>query len=227
MRLPVIFTAIAGIGVAGVVPNAALAREGLEYTYLQLDYVGRDIDSVDDMSDTIEDIDDGSGLALKGQYAFSERIFGFATYSETESDVSYSSEDVFPLPADTEVKRLDVGIGTSIPINDRLDFLGRLAYSDIDFDAFEFGATSDLATDDLTADDSDGYFLDGGVRAQLAPNLEGTIGVRYTDIQEIDNTSLIGSLLFEVSPSWGVNLSLDAGDEIATYELGVRFTPDS
>lgn len=136
------------------------------------------------------------------------------------------SEDVFPLIEDTDIKRLDVGIGTNMEINDRVDFIGRIAYTDIDFGDFDFGASSDTDLDDLLEDDSDGYFVDAGVRSQLTANLEGSIGIRYLDLQDVDNTSLIGSLLYEINPSWDIDLQIDAGDEISTYLLGVRFSPE-
>jgi outer membrane receptor protein involved in Fe transport len=210
------------------------AAEGLEYSYFELDAIGRDIDAFDDEEGVIEDLDDGGGWSLGGSYQFLPRFFVFGDYSNTESDVAYTSDNVFPLPAETEIKRFDLGVGMNQEINDRVDFIGRVAYADIDYNDFDLGSGGDIidgglddARDQLQSDDSDGYFVDAGVRAQLTPNLEGTVGVRYTDVQNIDTTTAIGSLMFELSESWGIDLSVDAGDEIATYRLGVRFTPES
>lgn len=205
--------------------TTVFAAETLDYTFLNLDFITRDVDAFDDQADTIEDFDDGTGLALNGSFAVTERFFIFGSYSETESDVTYQSDDVFLIPEDTEIKRIDAGVGTSLEINNRTDFVGRLAYTDIDFGEFELGASNDFDVDDLVDDQSDGYFVDAGVRSQLLENLEGSIGVRYLDIEDTANTSLIGSLLFELSPAWDINLSVDAGDEIATYALGLRFSP--
>jgi hypothetical protein len=112
-----------------------------------------------------------------------------------------------------------------IEINDRLDFVGRLGYVDIDFGDFRFGASSDIDANDLRNDSSDGYLVDAGVRSQLLENLEGSLGLRHLDIEGIDNTSLLGSLLFELSPSWDIEFAVDVGDDVSTYLLGIRFSP--
>lgn len=225
MRTTPLLICIGSIGTAAASPQVLAASEELDYSYIQLDVVGRDIDAFDEDADLIEDFDDGGGASLRASYAFNENVFVFGGYSETESDVSFSTDDVFPLPDNTDIKRLDLGVGLARELNARLDFVGRLGYSDIDFGEFDVGAGSDVQ--DLDEDSSDGFFVDAGVRSQLLDNLEGSIGVRYLDIETIDNTSLIGSLLFELSPSWDLDLSIDAGDELSTYMLGVRFSPSS
>lgn len=233
MRTKILLSGMAALGTAGLAPQLANAADGVNYTYLQLHYVGRDIDTFDDDEGVIEDLDDGSGFGIEGSFQFLPKYFVFGEYSDTESDVAFASESTFPLPADTDITRLDVGVGTNRPISDRVDFVGRIAYTDIDYGDFDIGAGGDLLNggldnlrDQLREDDSDGYFADAGVRAQLTENLEGTLGLRYTDVQNIDTTTVIGSLMFELSDNWGIDLSVDAGDDIATYLLGVRFSPE-
>jgi hypothetical protein len=216
---------LAAVSLAVVAPHSVDAAEGLDYTYLELAYVGRDIDAFDDDEDVIEDLDDGGGVALEGSLALGDNFFIFGGYSDTESDVTFVNDEVFPLPAETDIKRLDLGVGTMVEINDRLDFVGRLGYVDIDFGDFDFGASEDIDANDLLDDSSDGYLIDIGLRSQLLTNLEGSIGVRHIDVEDIDNTSLLASLLFELSPSWDIGVSIDAGDDVSTYMLGVRFSP--
>jgi len=216
---------LAAMSLAIVAPHSVDAAESLDYTYLDLAYVGRDIDAFDDDEGVIEDLDDGGGVALEGSLALGDNFFIFGGYSDTESDVTFANDEVFPLPAETDIKRLDLGVGTMVEINDRLDFVGRLGYVDIDFGDFDFGASEDIDANDLLDDSSDGYLVDIGLRSQLLTNLEGSIGVRHIDVEEIDNTSLLASLLFELSPSWDIGVSVDAGDDVSTYMLGVRFSP--
>jgi hypothetical protein len=220
-----ILSSLAAIVIVAITPSIGDAAEGLDYSYLQLDFVGRDIDAYDDNAGVIEDFDDGSGIAIEGSLEIGQSFFIFGGFSETESDVSFSNSDVFPLPAETDIQRFDLGIGTMIEINDRLDFVGRLGYVDIDFGDFRFGASSDIDANDLRNDSSDGYLVDAGVRSQLLENLEGSLGLRHLDIEGIDNTSLLGSLLFELSPSWDIEFAVDVGDDVSTYLLGIRFSP--
>ena len=42
---------------------------------------------------------------------------------------------------------------------------------------------------------------------------------------ELANTSLIGSILFEVSDGFDINFSVDVGDEFRTYGIGFRYSP--
>jgi hypothetical protein len=217
---------------AALLPQLGSAAEGLDYSYLELEAIGRDIDAFDDNEGLIEDFDDGGGWGIHGSYQFLPRFFAFGKYSDTETDVAYASDNVFPLPANTDITRLDAGIGTNWPLNDRVDFVGRIAYTDIDYGDFDLGAGGDLVgagldnfRDELTSDNSDGYFADAGVRAQLTPNLEGSIGLRYTDVQNIDSSTVIGSLMFELSDNWGLDLGVDVGDELSTYLFGVRYAP--
>lgn len=233
MRMKALLTAIGTVSAVGMMPEPGHSAEDLNYTYLQLQAVGRDVDGFDDDDGVIEDLDDGGGFGIHGSYQFLPRFFVFGDYSDTDSDVAYASDTAFPLPANTDITRLDVGVGTNWELNDRLDFIGRAAYVDIDYGDFDLGAGDDLLNggldnlrDQLQEDDSDGYFADAGVRAQLTPNLEGTIGLRYLDVQNIDTSTVFGSLMFELSDNWGIDLGVDAGDEISTYRLGVRFSPD-
>jgi hypothetical protein len=221
-------TAVLAIGSLGILAaplERAGAAEGIEYSFVQLDVLARDVDIFDDQDTAIEDFDDGTGLSLLGSIELGA-IHLFGSYSQSESDVTYASEDVFLLPADTDINRLDLGIGIHPEISDRMDLVAQLGYTDIDYGDFDLGTSGEFEDlDDFLDDTSDGYFADVGLRGQMLPNLEGMIGVRYLDIDEVDSTSLIGSLLFELSPTWGIALTVDAGDEISTYFLGARWTP--
>src|SRR5690606_12101761 len=127
-------------------------------------------------------------------------------------------------PADTDITKLDLGLGYHMPVGDATDLVLRGAYTDADRDRFRLGGSGDASLDDLNDDSSDGYFVDAAIRTQLTSWLEGSLGARYFDIEENDGLGVIGNLLFEVAPGFGINLGFDAGDELATWVAGVRFS---
>lgn len=220
-------TLLASVIASSTLPMAAHAADGLDYTYLEGAYTNLDIDGYDDGEGGIEDFDDGSGFALKGSLALSEQVFTFANYSETDADASFRDGNNAAITSDQDVKRFDLGLGLRAPLNTnstgQTDLVGRIAYTDIDYGDFDFGASGNPAVSDLDDDNSDGYFADAAVRTELTDRLEGSAGLRYTDIERADNVSFIGNLLFSLTPDWGLNFEVDAGDEIGVYSLGVRY----
>lgn len=215
-------------------PMSVTAAENLGYTWIEGDYVSLDIDGFDDEEDLIEDFDDGGGWAARGSFAFTESFFAFAGYSSTDSDVTFFDEDNFLIPAETDVKKLDAGLGFNMMLGSsestQTDLVLRGAYTDVDFGNFDLGEREEDDVDDfirdLDEDSSDGFYADARIRAQLAAWFEGSIGVRYTDIESVDNFSVVGNALFELTPRFGINLEADVGDEVSVYMLGLRYTLD-
>jgi hypothetical protein len=231
-------TTLGAIGAIGMMPRAGLAADrdndrgrDLDYTYLQLNAVNRDIDALDSNRGLVKKFNDGSGWSLNGSFAFLPKYFVFGEYSDTDSDITYASNNTLPLPANTNIKRLDAGIGTDRPITDKVDFIARAAYVDIDYGNFDIGGGGSLLgnggltglRDELTNDTTDGYLADVAVRSQLSRNIEGLIGARYTNVGSIDSTNVLASLLFELGRNWGLDLGVDAGSDVSMYRLGVRF----
>ena len=138
------------------------------------------------------------------------------------------------VPQETDVKTLQVGLGYFTALSDNLDFVARAAYTDVDLEEFSLGATDDDiadddetledAYDDLNEDNSDGYFIDAGVRAQTAEWLELGGGVRYTDLDSGDDVSVFGNALFEINQNMGINLTASVGDNLSSYGVGFRYT---
>lgn len=214
------------------IPLSGLAVEDLSYTYLQAEFINLDIDEAGEGT-SLNELDDGDGIALRGSYGFDQSPFGFAdswfvfaNYSESESDATFTDDQGIVRPAETDIIRLDVGAGLAVPFNEMSQMVFRLAYSDIDLEDFDVGATPTTSISDLGDESSDGYFIDGAWRGQLTAPIdwELTAGVRYTDIGETDNFSFIGNALFEITPNWGVNVSADVGDELTTVGIGGRYT---
>lgn len=229
---------LAGFAVTGMIPLTGMAagtkgeRQEMNFTYLQLNGVDREIKPQSSDQTLVHKLKPGPGYGLSGSYAFLPKYFVFGDYADTKSDVSYLSGTTLPLPdlpTDTRVKRYDLGVGTDRPINSRLDVVARAAYSDVDYGKFRVGSGDNLIFPPLSAESGDrsstGYLVDAGVRAELAHNLQGTLGARYMDVGTIKSTDVIGSLLFEVSGNWGIDVGVDAGSDISTYQVGVRFSP--
>jgi hypothetical protein len=225
-------TSLICLGTAGMAMGTAqnaMGAEDLDYSYIELQGVVIDIDDFqDDTSDLSERYDDGGGFALEGSFGVTDLIFLFGRYSDTNSDATVETDDIF-VPGDRDVTRLDLGVGFSVEMSDSTDFVSRVAYTDIDIGEFEAGVSSDLDT--LDEDTSDGFTVDAGLRSQLTDRIEGSIGLRYltidsdTPARDDDNTSIYGSLLFELSDDWDINLGADVGDTVRYYSIGVRFSP--
>jgi hypothetical protein len=210
---------------------AAEANDELSYGYVEADYINLDIDQEDENLNVFKnDFDNGGGFGLSASFPITDALFIFGDYSDTESDFTFSDNSGVFIPSDTNIKRLNLGLGFAMPMNDTSDLVISGAYSDIDYDDFNVGANGDDiddlddAWDDLNEDPSDGYFVDAKIRSQFAQSWEGSIGARYTDIQDADGFSLIGNVMYEFTPNLALNLSMDAGDELVTWGAGVRFT---
>ncbi len=216
------------IAIPLALPATAFAAADLSYTYFEANYINLDIDDFNDDDGLAEDFDDGNGWGLRASIAFTPMFFGFATYSETDSDVSFTSDGTTFFSSSQDVARLDVGLGLNKQLNIGLlkdpDLVVRAAYVDIDVGNLDIGGSSDPAIDDLNDDGSDGWYTDAALRSQILPQLEVSAGLRYTDVQESNELSFIGNAMFEFTPNWGVNLTVDAGDDIRTYALGVRYS---
>jgi len=210
---------------------AADANDELSYGYVEADYMNMDIDQEDENLNVFKnDFDNGGGFGVTLSFPINDSLFIFGDYSDTESDFTFSDNSGVFVPSDTDIKRLNLGLGFVMPMNDTSDLVLSGAYSDVDYGDFNVGADSDEiddlddALDDLNEDPSDGYFVDARIRSQFAPAWEGSIGARYTDIQDADGFSLVGNVMYEFSPNFGLNLTVDAGDELVTWGAGVRYT---
>ncbi len=210
--------------VLGLTPLAGMASDNFRYSFFEADYINLDIDDFDDNSGILNNFDDGDGFALRGYFELNNRWFVFSEFSQTDTDATFFNDQNMLVPANTDVKRFNLGVGHATPMSNRTDLVIRGAYSDIDFNDFDFGAGDSISPNDLTEDPSDGFFLDAGLRSQLTDQLEGGIAGRYTNVGPADGLSLVGNMLYEVTPEWGVNLEVDLGDKLSTWMLGMRYS---
>ncbi len=217
------------IAASALLSANALAQDQLGYTWLEADYTVLDVDLFDNDDSLIDDFNDGDGWSGRASFAFSDNWSIFGNFSHTDADVTFADNNHFLITRNSNIERLDVGLSFNVPIalsdTRQTDFVARAAYSDIDYGEFEFGSTAaDNSLDDLRDDSSDGWFTDVALRSQLTDWLEGRAGVRYTDIEDTDNFSVFASALFEISPTLGINVEADIGNDVSTYLVGLRYT---
>lgn len=220
-----------------LLPLAATAADGISYSFIEADYLTQDVDYYEDndfFENFAEDFDDGNGYKVGGSFAISESLFTFGSYSKTDTEFTYIDNNGLLVRGGDDVSTLKLGLGFHTPLSTSLDFVATGGYTDVDLGDFKLGRNKndDLnsgddiqnAFDDLNDDDSDGYFVDVGGRAQLAPWLEFGAGIRYTDLDYGDNTSLFGNLMYEFSENLAINLGGDFGDDLSSYSLGLRYS---
>lgn len=206
------------------IPMISTAAEGLNYTFIELEYLNLDVDEPNESNVLDTDFDNGGGLGIDLSYGFTNRFFLYAAYSKTEADFSFIDNSNTFVPGRTDLLLFNLGLGYAFPMSDRTDFVLSGGYADIDYNDFDFGATNDTDANDLRDDPSDGYTLDAKIRSQFTDNIETSIGLRYVDIEDIDGLSLIANIMYEFNPNWGLDLNLDAGDELMVWGIGVRYS---
>ena len=212
------------IAICAISPISAFAADDLSYTYLEADYINLDIDDFGDDGSALDDFDNGNGYGFRGSLGFDNNWFIFANYTVTDADITFFDDLNMLQPGNADVKKLDLGAGIALPVNDMSDVVLRGAYTDTDIGDFDFGATSSSSLDDLNDDTSDGFYVDASWRGQLSQTVELSLGGRYTEIEGIDGLSFIGTLLFELNDNLGIALSVDAGDELGIYSAGLRWS---
>jgi len=215
------------LAAACLLPAVALTAEpnsDLSYSYVELDYINLDIDQPNENRPFRGDFNNGDGYGVSVSLLFSPRFFFYGDYTKTQADFSFTDNIGVHVPGNTDILRLNLGLGFIMPVTTNSDFVVSGGYSDIDYDRFRLGATSSFSLSDLEDDTSDGYTLDAKLRSQLSQSIETSIGARYTDLGALDGLSIIGNLLFEMSPNLGLNVAVDAGEDLVTWAAGVRYS---
>jgi Ax21 family sulfation-dependent quorum factor len=164
-------------------PISAVASE-LSYNYVEVNYLRVDPDGFDS-----ED-----GFGLRGSAAINPNFHVFGGYES----IDFSGFDI---------DRYRLGLGYNTPINDTVDFIGRVAWERVDIGSF----------------DDDGFSAELGVRAALGPNFEGGAALRYVDFDD-STTSIVINGQYKFSQAWGVNAEVDFSDDGNTFLIGPRLS---
>jgi hypothetical protein len=143
---------------------------------------------------------DGSGLLVRGSFAVHESFFLTASVA----DIGYDD--------DIDGFAWTFGVGGHMPINSKLDLVGRLAYVD-------------QHVDRPGSDDSDsGYLLAATLRGFLVDKLELEGGVQHMHLNDFGNdTSLIGEGRYFFTPRIAGGVLVQVGDS-SLFGVNARFT---
>lgn len=165
-------------------PMVAQANDQLSYSYIEFDYLHVNPD----------DFDSEDGFGLRGSAAISPNFHVFGGYE----NVDFSGFDI---------DSYRVGLGYNTPINNTVDFVGRVAWEKVDIGPF----------------DDDGFSVEAGVRAAMGPNFEGGAAVRYVDFDD-STTSLVLNGQYKFSQSWGINAEVDVNSDGHSFLIGPRLS---
>lgn len=156
-------------------------------------------------SDFLGENFDGFGLA--GSVGFNDHWYGSATYRNVDNN-----------KYDVGLDETTVNLGWHNAISDRADFIAELGYVDVGVDAGAIGSDSE-----------NGYRVAAGVRGLFAPNFEGNIKARYTDLGGNSGNGEFGigvGAIYHVNATWGIVAGYDRdkidGEGINTWNVGVR-----
>ena len=185
----------AGTLAAALFAGNVLAAEGPRYTFAQVAYANVDFDDLNNDGDFVNA---GASLAVH------EKVHLFADYAAGSVDVGN---------VDVDVTNVDAGLGINLPLSPTVDLVVDIAYLWTELDA----------GNGFNSVDENGFGARAGVRAMLAPNFELNGGVSYADYEDSDDdTALYGGLVYNFTEAVAVMAGASVGDNVTSYELGVR-----
>lgn len=189
-------TTIRSLLLAGLVAAPVAAHAEFDYTYLEGGYERIELDAIDEA---------GDGLGLRGSLAVADNIHILGGVHSAEFEVG---------PVDVDFDSWEVGLGYNRAMGPNVDFVGSLSYVGADL-SFNDDALS------VFDQDGDGYRADVGLRGQLAPAVELDGGIRFTDVEQGDETSAYVRGLFG-SGTIRLLTEVEAGDDGEVYLIGGR-----
>jgi hypothetical protein len=182
---------VVGSAMLALAPLAASAAD-MSYSFVDVGYIETDIDGVSDKAD---------GFALRGSVGFAQNWFVLAEY------VAQSVSEF-----DVDIDTISVGFGGHYGINENLDVVGKLAYTEVDLSA----------PGGLDASD-DGFFLEAGLRGRVADAVELEGGLRYVDFSDGgDDTGFYVAGRYHFNAMWAVGAEYRSADDASSWLAGVR-----
>lgn len=139
-----------------------------------------------------------SGFGVRGSGAITDNLHVFGGFDRVSIDLP---------DGDFDLDQFRLGLGYNTPISDNVDFVGRVAYERID--------ANDIA-------DGNGFSVEAGVRGAISANFEGSAALRYTDIEDGDDTQLVLGGQYKFNPTWGINAEVAVGSDGNTIFVGPR-----
>ena len=147
-----------------------------------------------------DDIDvDGDGFALGGSYALHRNVHLLADYQDVDLD------------GNADANALALGVGANFPLRQGLDLVTRLRWINQEI---EVGNQSN---------DEDGYGFEAGLRAMINPQLELDGSIRYVDIDDEDDTSIVIGGLYELTSNFALGGDIELSDDYTAIFLKARY----
>jgi hypothetical protein len=190
MRKQFALGAILTLGAMGT----AMAAEGLSYNVIEAGYASSDLDLGGGFKL------DGDGFTLAGSAEFSQNLFGFANYGDTDLD-------------GVGLSLFSLGAGFHWPLSPALDLTSGVSYERVKVE----GAGSD-----------GGYGLAVGLRGRAGDALEFNGGVKYADFGGGDGDDLVFSAGFRYyfTPAFAAGIDFSKWDDLDLSTIGVSFRYD-
>jgi hypothetical protein len=183
-----------------------LANE-LSYSFVEIDYIDGESDG-----------SDGDGFRVSGSFELGDRFFVSGGYEDLDYD-PFTSDGI--TTEDSELTLLRLGIGMNGEINEGLDWVASVSFTDAEF------KTVDSYGYDYGLDET-GYILDVGLRGLINDTLEYSASILQLDIFDDSSTGFRLGGRYHFGDS-----NVSAGLDYVQYdsdwdqlELGVRYQFD-
>ncbi|BCO17245.1 MULTISPECIES: outer membrane beta-barrel protein [unclassified Alteromonas] len=183
------------LAVALSVASAGAFAAAPAWDFVQGSYVITDFDESDFSYEP-------DGFAFSGSKLVTDDVFVTAEYSMQEDDI---------LGIDVDLDMLTIGLGYRYAWSEKTDLFGIVSYEDV-----ELSGSGQSA-------DEDGFGLTAGVRSMVTDNIEVRGAVKYIDLDEDDDTSVLVGADYFLSPMFAVGLSYETSDDLSTFGINARY----
>lgn len=183
--------------------SGSVGAAGVSYNYVEAYYLSSDLDDTD--------VDaDGVDIGFSGLIA--PNAFLTASYTDLESD-RFSGP--FGGTFVAQGRTYAAGFGVRQALNPTVDVFAGIS--------FIYAEARIKGSGGSEEDDDTGFGLNAGLRAALAPSMEGLLRVDYVDVFDDDSTALTGGLLLHLSPAISLGAAYSIDDDAKTWRAGARF----
>lgn len=142
------------------------------------------------------------GFKLEGSYEFSPQIFGRVSYSSLSDEVG-----------NIDVDYSDWAFGVGYVFHEQGN---TNAYAGMELLSAELDAGPANA-------DGDGFALFVGLRSQINSNLELNGELNLADIEDDNQTSVKGGLIYSLENNWAFSANISSTEGDMGWGLGVRY----
>lgn len=185
---------IGGLGLL-VFALPSLAAD-FSYNYVQAGYQEIDIDD-----NLLGGFDvDGDGYFVGGSVELTDNWFVAGSYSSADFDFG------------VDLDQLLIGAGYHVPLNNNVDFYGKLSLVRLEASASGFGSESE-----------NGYAAEIGVRGMIGDRFELKGSLGYVDLDEGgDGTAFGAGLIYNFTNSIAAGIEMEFDDDARAYGIGLR-----